>query len=149
MTPLHVLLVDDDASERMLVELLLKDQAQACTFTGVADGHAALRFLEDAAVLPDLILLDLEMPGMDGFEVLAHLKAHPAWRLIPVAILTVNERDEDVQRAYDLHASGFLCKPVHPLRARQQMAALLTFWVGSTLPTRLAARRLQDLRRPD
>ncbi len=135
--PLHVLLVDDDPTELALLELMLQSQPQPHVLTAVTGGHEALRFLQDAPAAPDLILLDVEMPGMDGFAVLEHLKAHPAWRLIPVVMLTANDRDEDVQRAYDLQASGYLLKPAHPERSARQMEAFLTFWLGARLPTRL------------
>ncbi len=137
--PLHVLLVDDDPAEQVLVELLLQAQPHPHRLTAVTGGDAALRFLQGAPAAPDLVLLDIEMPGMDGFEVLEHLKAHPAWRLIPVVMLTSNDWDEDVQRAYDLQASGYLVKAVHPGQSARQMEAFLTFWMGAQLPTRLGS----------
>jgi CheY-like chemotaxis protein len=83
----------------------------------VADGVSALQFLRkegehEGAPTPDLILLDLNLPRMDGREVLAELKADEALRKIPVVVLTTSEAEEDVVRSYSLHANAYVTKPV-------------------------------------
>ncbi|MFP5373251.1 MAG: response regulator, partial [Actinomycetes bacterium] len=83
----------------------------------VSNGEEALRYLrregEHAdAVRPDLVLLDLNLPRVDGREVLAQVKADEHLRTIPVVILTTSEAEEDVLRSYDLHANAYVTKPV-------------------------------------
>ncbi len=81
------------------------------------DGLEALEFLRSEgqfadAARPDIILLDLNMPRMDGRELLAEIKADPKLRRIPVVILTTSKSEEDIIRTYDLHANCYITKPV-------------------------------------
>ena len=83
----------------------------------VHDGEEALQFLRcegkfSQAGRPDLILLDLNMPGMNGIEFLGHIKTDPKLMAIPVVVLTTSDADEDILRSYSLHASAFVTKPV-------------------------------------
>ena len=104
------LIVDDDADDRMLIEDAFVECGMANRRDYVADGLEMLQFLRaegiwsgrDAQKLPSLILLDLNMPKMDGRTALMHLKEDPVLRLIPVIILTTSRADEDKLRAYDL-----------------------------------------------
>jgi two-component system response regulator len=83
----------------------------------VNDGDKALAFVQRrgefaTAPRPDLVLLDLNLPGRNGLEVLAELKADPDLRIIPVVILTTSQADEDILRSYSLHANAYVSKPV-------------------------------------
>jgi CheY-like chemotaxis protein len=105
-----------------------------------SDGVEALAFLRRegrhaAAPRPDVILLDLNLPRMDGREVLAALKADPALRRIPVVILTTSQDEQDVLRAYELHANCYITKPVDLDQFIAVIQSIESFWLTIvTLP---------------
>lgn len=112
--PYHILLVEDDAADAMLVEEVLLDVAATRVITRVTDGMAALTHLRNGAnPRPDLIVLDLNMPRMNGAELLAILKQDPELKGIPVVILTTSAAREDVSTAYNRHANAYVVKPVN------------------------------------
>src|SRR5437763_16654857 len=96
----HILLIDDSAADAKIIERALRESRAPHTLTALRDGRAALEHLRrlraDSGAVPDLILLDLNLPGLDGGQVLAELKSDPALRVIPVVVLTTSRRDEDV-----------------------------------------------------
>ncbi|MCO6459289.1 MAG: response regulator [Pirellulaceae bacterium] len=110
-----VLLVEDSRGDALLVNRAF-EEGQAGTRLHVAvDGEAALAFLRQegphtAAPRPDLILLDLNLPGMDGREVLATIKADASLRRIPVVVLTSSQSEDDVRNCYNLHANAYMPK---------------------------------------
>ncbi|MFK7989907.1 MAG: PAS domain S-box protein [Sandaracinaceae bacterium] len=114
---LRVLLVEDNEGDVELIRRALRDiSAEAATgpsteLSTISDGRACLRFLASDAAPPDVILLDLKMPGMNGHEVLAELSAHPEWSLITKVVLTSSSAPEDVTSAYRLHAAACFKKP--------------------------------------
>lgn len=115
--PLKVLLVEDDPGDVMIAREALAEVRLSTQLHVVSDGVDALTFLRGdgqhaGAVLPDLILLDLNLPRKSGHEVLSELKSDPRLRRIPVVVLTTSRADEDVQRSYDLHASVHVSKPI-------------------------------------
>jgi CheY-like chemotaxis protein len=115
--PLDFLLVEDDPGDVMIAREALKESQLESRLTVVPDGDAALAYLRreneyEAATRPDLILLDLNLPGRTGHEVLAEVKADSTLRKIPVVVLTTSGAPEDVARSYDLHANVFVTKPV-------------------------------------
>lgn len=116
-TPLEVLIVDDDAGDVLMIEEALTANSVVSQLHVVADGIEALAFLRreephTEAPRPQLILLDLNMPRMDGREVLAAVKSDEELRSIPVVVLTSSALDEDVLRSYELRANAFVTKPV-------------------------------------
>ncbi len=115
--PYEILLVEDDPGNVLLTQEALNEGKYHITVNDVADGVAAMAFLHRKppyanAVRPDLVLLDLNMPGKDGRQVLAEIKADPDLRSIPVVILTTSGAEEDVLRSYDLHANAYVQKPL-------------------------------------
>ncbi len=118
--PIHLLLVEDDPAHAEIVRRNLSDFRVANQITHVSDGQAALDYLQAALekpsdpnhLWPDLILLDLRLPKVDGTEVLRRIKADPALRLIPVVILTTSKAEQDVVAAYEKGAGSYLVKPV-------------------------------------
>ncbi len=99
----------------------------------VADGAEALAYLRGEGrhaerELPDLVLLDLKMPGLSGLEVLRLLRADPRLRLIPVVVLTTSDRDEDVLEAYRLGANEFVTKPAWANEFRTKVQAIPAYW---------------------
>lgn len=115
-----LLIADDDADDRMLIEDAFRESRLANPLQFVEDGEQLLHFLRglgkfegrDINEQPGLILLDLNMPRMDGRTALMHLKADPVLRRIPVVVLTTSKAEEDILRTYDLGVSSFISKPV-------------------------------------
>jgi CheY-like chemotaxis protein len=115
--PAIILMVEDDEGDVRLAREALRDCRVANQLHVVADGEEAMAFLRRegayaAAPRPDLVLLDLNLPGKSGHEVLAEVRADPGLHTIPVTILTTSSRDEDVLRSYELHANAYVTKPV-------------------------------------
>ncbi|MFD9738254.1 response regulator [Umezawaea sp. NPDC059074] len=116
-TPVDILLVEDDPGDELLTREAFENAKVRNTLHVVRDGVEALRFLRQEepharAPLPDLILLDLNLPLMDGREVLSHIKADPRLRPIPVVVLTTSEAEADIAASYHLHANAYVTKPV-------------------------------------
>jgi len=114
---IDVLLVEDDPGDVLMTREAFKDNKLANRLSVVSDGVDAMAFLrkEDqyaGSPTPDLVLLDLNLPRMDGREVLAAMKSDPGLRRIPVVVLTTSEAEEDVLRSYSLHANAYVTKPV-------------------------------------
>src|SRR2546425_4046985 len=103
-----VLVVDDGETNRALVEAFLSDLD--CRLQSFADGPSALAAIEKES--PDLVLLDVQMPGMDGYEVCRHIKARPRGRLLPVVMLTALDNANDRVLALEAGADDFMSKPV-------------------------------------
>jgi CheY-like chemotaxis protein len=115
--PIDVLLVEDDEGDVLMTREAIHEGKILNRLHVVGDGVEALAFLrrEGAhadAVRPDLILLDLNLPRIDGRQVLEEIKADDDLRRIPVVVLTTSEAEEDVLKSYDLHANAFVSKPV-------------------------------------
>lgn len=111
-----VLLVDDDPGDVLITREAFEQHRIRNPLHVVTDGAEALRFLRreeehTEAPRPGLILLDLNLPKVNGSEVLATVKTDAALRSIPVIVLTTSSADEDVRRSYDLHANAFITKP--------------------------------------
>lgn len=114
---IEVLLVEDDPGDVLMTREAFEDNKVANQLYVVNDGETALSFLHKHGEFadmptPDLILLDLNLPGVDGRQVLAEVKADPILRQIPVVVLTTSEAEEDVLISYDLHANAYVTKPV-------------------------------------
>jgi len=128
--PVDVLLVEDSDADARLVKRVLARAAVPPTVEVAGDGQAALTRLRTAgARRPDLIVLDLNLPRMDGFETLAALKADEALRRIPVIVLTSTDDAASVDRSYDLQASAFVTKPAGLDGYRSLLEAFEAFWL--------------------
>ena len=117
LAPIDILLVEDDPGDVLMTREAFEHHKIRNTLHVASDGVEALRFVRreppfEDAPRPGLILLDLNLPRMDGREVLAELKATPDLRSIPVVVLTTSEAEEDIARSYDLHANAYVSKPV-------------------------------------
>jgi CheY-like chemotaxis protein len=116
-TPIEVLLVEDDPGDVLMTREAFEEHKLRNSLSVVSDGAEALAYLRregkyvDAPV-PDLILLDLNLPRRDGREVLAEIKKDPVLCRIPVVVLTTSQAEEDVLRSYQLHANAYVTKPV-------------------------------------
>ena len=112
-----VLLVEDDPGDVLMTKEAFEHYKLRNVLHVVTDGEQALHFLRRTggyadAPRPGLILLDLNLPRLDGLEVLAELKADPVLKVIPVVILTTSQAQQDVLRSYVLHANAYVSKPV-------------------------------------
>jgi CheY-like chemotaxis protein len=116
--PFNILLVEDEPADAHLVRLALKENKVFCRLFHVFDGLEALAFLrqegeQNANVpRPDLILLDINMPRMNGAELLAAVKADEQLASIPVVVLTTSDIDRDISASYQLGAAGYITKPI-------------------------------------
>lgn len=119
--PPVVLIVDDDATARQTVEMLLLRQGYTLAFA--TNGPEALAKLE--TLTPDVILLDVMMPGMDGFAVCRQIKAHPIWEHIPVVLVTALDSKDDMVRGLDAGADDFIHKPVSGPELRARVRSML------------------------
>lgn len=114
---IDVLLVEDDPGDVLMTREAFADNKVTNRLSVVSDGVSALEYLRKEgeyanATTPDLILLDLNLPRMDGREVLHALKQDEKLRSIPVVVLTTSEAEEDIVRSYSLHANAYVTKPV-------------------------------------
>lgn len=114
---IDVLLVEDDPGDVLMTREAFAENKVANRLAVVSDGVSALAFLRKEgehadAPTPDLVLLDLNLPRMDGRQVLAAMKSDDELRRIPVVVLTTSEAEEDVLRSYSLHANAYVTKPV-------------------------------------
>jgi CheY-like chemotaxis protein len=114
---IDVLLVEDDPGDVLMTQEAFEHYKIRNKLHVVSDGEQAVQFLRREgeyadAVRPDLILLDLNLPRVDGREVLAQVKGDDQLRSIPVVVLTTSEAEEDILRSYHLHANAYVTKPV-------------------------------------
>jgi CheY-like chemotaxis protein len=109
-TPCHILVVEDDTAIMMMIQLLL--EMRGYSSTAAENGEAAVNYLREAATMPSIILLDLQMPGMDGRAFLAIRQATPEWQEIPVILLSAIQEASALQQQLDVQAS--IRKPFDP-----------------------------------
>jgi two-component system, chemotaxis family, response regulator Rcp1 len=131
--PVEILLVEDNPGDVRLTKEALREGKVRNNLYVAADGVEALRFLRregeyDQAVRPDLILLDLNLPRKDGREVLEEIKQDAQLRTIPVVVLTSSQAEQDICRAYDLHANCYVTKPVDLDQFITVVKSIETFW---------------------
>jgi CheY-like chemotaxis protein len=133
-TPICILMADDDEDDRAATRDAFERNRMANDFRTVKDGEELLSFLRHTgqytdAPRPGLILLDLNMPKMDGREALKEIKCDPALRSIPVVVLTTSSQEEDILRSYDLGANSYITKPVTFEALVKILATLGQYWI--------------------
>jgi CheY-like chemotaxis protein len=136
-TSISILIADDDADDRMLIEDAFRESRLSNPLAFAENGEELLHYLRgqgkfegrDTSHQPRLILLDLNMPKMDGRTALRHLKADPDLRRIPVVVLTTSKAEEDILRTYDLGVSSFIAKPVTFQGLVDVVRALNNYWI--------------------
>ena len=132
LTKQWVILVDDDEDDRFLFQQAFRPYTAKYLLQTLENGAELFRLLDDSIVLPALIILDLNMPLIDGFEVLAWLRTHAAYALIPIVILTTSAAETDRQRAQNLGANRFLTKPPTLQDLAKLVARLEQEWLISS-----------------
>lgn len=145
--PIEILLVEDNPGDvRLTVEALAEAKVSNRLFVA-KDGVEAMAFLHREgefanAAEPDLILLDLNLPRMNGHEVLAQIKADPRLKHIPVVILTTSDSEQDILDTYNLHANCFITKPVDLDQFIKIVQSVEAFWLTIVrLPPKLGSSR--------
>jgi len=139
MKPLvEILLVEDNPADVKLTMKLLSEFRTPFHLSTAADGVEAMSFLKKeghfrGAPRPDIILLDLNLPRKDGREVLKEVKSDPKLMSIPVLILTTSNAHTDLRMSYQLHANGYIQKPVDLESYRRILASLEAFWLQAAL----------------
>ena len=131
--PAEILLVEDNPADVRLTREALREGKVRNNLHVAPDGVEALKLLRNEGKYadvprPDLILLDLNLPKKDGREVLEEIKADPSLRNIPVVILTSSQAEQDILRAYDLHANCYVSKPVDLDQFIEVVRTIEDFW---------------------
>lgn len=135
---MNLLLVEDNPADARLVSEAVAEHEIAAALHCAADGTQALQYLRTAQPLPDLVLLDLNLPGLGGKEVLREMKGDPALKRIPVVVLTSSAAPQDVFDAYDAHANAYMIKPADYDAFLALIGAIETYWLRhAQLPSRL------------
>ena len=133
----RILLAEDDRTTASLIKIALQRTGLSHDLDTVYDGDSAIAALERPDAVADLLLLDLYMPGKNGFEVLEHIKRREHLRRIPVVMLSSSEQAADINRAYDLHANAYVLKRPDFSELCRSLDGILQFWLRTaTIPLR-------------
>ena len=141
---MNILLVEDNPADMRLVREAMQERNSSTALHWVADGDAALDYLHrrgahTAAPAPDLVLLDLNLPGISGKEVLSEIKQDPLLGSIPVVVLTSSSARQDVLDTYRAHGNAYMVKPADYDDYLALVDRIQTYWLSAVLlPTRVA-----------
>jgi CheY-like chemotaxis protein len=132
----RVLLVDDDAGDQYLVRRALANDPRKADLLVIDDGDAALDYLlhragqQPAPPRPDLVLLDLNLPGSDGFSILSAVRAEARLESMPVIVISTSSRDEDIAQSYRLGCNAYVVKPESASTFIQVIHSVSNYWLG-------------------
>lgn len=134
-----ILLVEDNGQDVRLTREALAEAELDCQLRVAATGEEALNILRKQgehreARRPDLVLLDINLPGLSGRDVLAAVKGDPALRTLPVLMLTTSRSESDVRACYELHANSYLQKPLDFDRFKDMLRSVHEYWRESVVP---------------
>lgn len=140
-TETDILLVEDDPDDVRLTREAFRSTERAVTLRAIANGDDAVEFLQESPDddLPDIILLDLNLPGRDGREVLEVIRDDPRLKPLPVVILASSEAEADVARCYDAGANAYLTKPTDPVEFNALLEVFADFWIGKVRSPSISA----------
>jgi CheY-like chemotaxis protein len=134
---MDILLVEDNPADARLVREALTESALPAQLHWTSSGEAALAYLRGTGALshqaPDLVLMDLNLPGLNGQELLATIKTDPAFKRIPVVVLTSSSNPTDVHAAYDRHCNAYLVKPQDYDEFLALVGSLHHYWLRCVL----------------
>jgi len=144
----HILLIEDSHTDAKIIERALRESGVDHRLTVIPDGRLALDYLFDLRDerispdhQPDLILLDLNLPGLNGCQVLSQIKQDAFLRMIPVVVLTTSHREEDVLQTYMAGANTYIPKPAEYPSYCDLVATLRHYWIDTALKVPNALRR--------
>jgi len=130
MKPVHILLVEDNEGDIILTREALKEGKIKNEISVARDGEEALAFLKEASLLPDLVLLDINLPRMNGLELLTIIKQDDDLKKIPVIMLTTSVSEKDIFESYTNYANCFISKPVNLPQFMDVVKTIEDFWVS-------------------
>lgn len=136
----HILLIEDNRGDARLIEETMQELDSHIHLAVMSDGFQAMDYLHkknpyEKSTIPDLILLDLNLPKKDGRQVLAEIKSDPNLKRIPVLILTISSAEEDILQCYNLYANGYVIKPFEIDKLIELVKSIKNFWFDTvTLP---------------
>jgi two-component system, chemotaxis family, response regulator Rcp1 len=133
-----ILLVEDNRGDIRLIEEAFKSTAARCAIVAVRDGIEAMAYLRQTepyrdCSLPDLVLLDLNLPRKDGREVLTEIKADPNLKHLPVVVLTTSLNEEDIFNSYDLHVNCYIAKSRNLTQLFKIVRGIEEFWLETAV----------------
>lgn len=135
MSVLNILLIEDDMIEVMKLKRVISSLKNKHIVVDVNNGEKAFSHLEQTTVLPDIILLDLNMPKINGLEFLSIIKQKKKWRCIPTLILTTSNNPTDVIKCCELGVAGYLIKPLKYEDYVDKIKKILDYWsVNELIP---------------
>ncbi|HEV3163323.1 MAG TPA: response regulator [Isosphaeraceae bacterium] len=131
----HILLVEDSETDAKIIDRALREAKIKHRLTVIRNGRQALDYLvaltdpgTSADLEPDLVLLDLNLPGLDGYQLLTRVKSDPVLRVLPIVVLSTSNREEDVLQSYQAGANTFIQKPGEYPRYRELVVTLRRYW---------------------
>jgi len=130
MKPVHILLVEDNEGDIILTREALKEGKIKNEISVARDGEEALAFLKEAALLPDLVLLDINLPRMNGLELHTIIKQDDDLKKIPVIMLTTSVSEKDIFESYTNYANCFISKPVNLPQFMDVVKTIEDFWIS-------------------
>lgn len=144
---IHILLVEDNEGDIVLTMEALKEAQVLNTIDIVRDGDEALRFLRKEEVYkdaetPDLIFLDINLPRIDGTEILSIIKNDEILKVIPVIMLTTSDAENDIMKSYCNHANCYITKPVDMDKFMEVIHTIKSFWIGTVQLPKIKANAI-------
>ena len=139
-----ILLIEDDTDHAELITRIIGEQSIPNEILHFHDGQSALDYLfggnRTGSSDPQLILLDVHLPGSNGIEILKTIKESDEWKTIPVVMLTTSSTQADMIRAYENHANSYVVKPLGCEEFKQLITVLCQYWLGSNRRPQIQAR---------
>ena len=131
-----ILVADDDSDDRFLLQAAFQEHGEQETLEFVENGVEVMEFLEAASAgsshnFPELIMLDLNMPKMNGKEVLSEIKNHPFLKRIPVIIYTTTRNEIEIRKCYELGANTYIVKPISFEGLRDVVSNIRSYWLDT------------------
>lgn len=128
--PIKILLIEDNPGDIELIRAGFEEARIANEFQVISDGEQGLNFIKEGKNLPDVILLDINLPKIDGFEILDAIRDGELTNSIPVIMLTSSEADQDIVRSYRHHANSDVTKPVDFHKFLETIQEMEKFWLS-------------------
>ncbi|WP_228237821.1 response regulator [Allomuricauda sp. M10] len=125
---MNILFIEDDLIETMKFQRTLSKMESKHVLTEAKNGEEALEILQSGKMLPDIILLDLNMPRMNGIEFLGILKSHPKIKYLPTIVLTTSENRDDLLECYKIGIAGYIIKPLKYEDYETKLKTVLEYW---------------------
>ncbi|WP_445664071.1 response regulator [Fodinibius sp. AD559] len=135
MNPIHILLVEDNEGDIVLTTEALEEGKVSNSLSVVKDGWEAIQYLEqnegyEDVEEPDLVLLDINLPKVNGHEVLKHIKTSDVLKHIPVIMLTTSSDEVDINKSYQNHSNCYITKPVDVNKFLEVVSTIEEFWIS-------------------